>query len=219
MDALEIIENFPKDMNGRAMLGLPAAELLMELVAESEGEYIEIGAGFGGSAVMALAAGASLVYCIDPFVGVNSLEDRPDPLHRVFWKNMHHYGMENDVICFKQYSQPFPEAIHYHRFEVGLIDGHHFGSAPYKDFLELDNRVTEYLLFDNADRESVAKTVEAAIKGGNWELHKEVEYESSYEKKDGELVKFVALARIGQPSEGSLFDRMQYYGGTMLPTL
>ena len=112
---------------GRAMLAADAGALLMDCVAKSTGDYIEIGSGVGGSALMAAMAmekadKSGTVYCIDPFSGATNLDGRDGMLH-AFWKNVLNLGLEQRIIVFRQHHPPFPEALYYHKFSVGLIDG------------------------------------------------------------------------------------------------
>jgi len=195
------------------MLGLEAAELLMECVANTDGDYIEIGAAFGGSAILAAKAMSErpgTVYCIDNFLGVNMLESM-DAVWVAFWRNIISHGVEQRVVAFNQSHPPFPDPIHFHEFSVGLIDGDHLGEGPLKDFLSLDSRVTDYLLFDNSDQEPIEITVQAAIKGGDWEEYKTIEYHTSLPSKAA--VGFTVLKKIQNSAPRSYYEKVVYYMG------
>lgn len=195
------------------MLGLEAAVLLMQCVANTDGDYIEIGSAFGGSAIMAATAMGErpgTVYCIDNFLGVNRPEGI-DAVYQSFWENIIHYDLQQRVVAFNQSHPPFPEPIHFHRFSVGLIDGDHLGEGHLKDFLGLDSRVTDYLLFDNANQGPIEITIRAAIKGGDWEEHKTVEYSSVL--PDRPPVGFTALRRINNEVPKGLYEKIKYYMG------
>lgn len=207
--ARDIIENFP---SAHAMLGIDVAELLMDCVAETDGDYIEIGSLAGGSAVMAAKAMGErpgTVYCIEPFIGMNALEGL-DPLFKSFWENMLHYNVEQRIVLFNQYTPPFPMPIHFHRFSVGLIDGNHLGDWPAKDFMELDSRVTDFLLIDNAEMEYVERIVDLATHH-DWEEHKTIEYASEMPSKKGKNNLFVALRRIAPIEYVPLRDKLKRY--------
>jgi hypothetical protein len=122
---------------------------------------------------------------------------------------MHSYGLEQRVVAFCQHNPPFPIALHHHLFSVGLIDGSHDGDAPLKDFIELDSRVTDYLLFDNVERESVENAVQGALWGGNWEESITIEYESGV--KDGKMVQFTILRRITEVVPKGVYEKMEQY--------
>ncbi len=191
--AQSIIDNIKY---GRAMIGVEAGGLLMELVAKTTGDYIEIGSYAGGSAIMAATAmeeadRPGMVFCIDPFGAKNEI-DEPDELFGWFWKNLFDFGVDQRVIAFKQYNPPFPTAIYFHKFSVGLIDGSHTENGPLRDFWELTKRVRDYLIFDNAEKEKVEYTIDLATSGGTWVEHASLEYESQHPDKK---IKFVVLRR------------------------
>ena len=211
--AKEIIEEFNKDCQGRAMLGAEAAALLMECVAMTDGDYIEIGSAFGGSAIMAAKAMAErpgTVYCIDNFLGVNILEGS-DAVYGAFWSNVIDFGVAQRVVAFNQSHPPFPNPIHFHEFSVGLIDGDHLGEGPLKDFFALDSRVTDYLLFDNANQDPIEATIGAAIKGGNWEEYKTTEYHTAL--SGNAAVEFVALKKVQNSAPIPYYEKVVYYMG------
>jgi len=202
--AKDIIDNFPTPLGiGRPMLGIEPATLLMECVAETTGDYIEIGSAVGGSAIMASMAmkkvnRSGYIFCIDPFGGSNELEGT-DIRYQAFWLNILHYKLQQRVIAFKQMHPPWPLSMHFHQFSVGLIDGDHNGDGPGRDAAALDNRVLNYLLFDNAENKYVSDTVDRLLDAGKWEEYKSAEYASLIGKKcayeKDKIVKFVALRK------------------------
>ena len=213
LTAEEIIAEFNKGYQGRVMLGAEAAGLLMDCVARTDGDYIEIGSAFGGSAIMAgmaMGDGPGTVYCIDNFLGVNRLESI-DAVYNGFWENVIRFELQQRIVAFNQSHPPFPEPIHFHKFSVGLIDGDHLGEGPLKDFLGLDSRVTDYLLFDNAELEPVSATINAAISAGDWIEYKAVEYKSTI--GDEKISRFVALRRANNQVPEAYYDKMRHYMG------
>jgi len=212
--AQDIINGWPEFLGAkqadRPMLGVDAAALLMECVAETRGDYIEIGSGTGGSAVMAALAmeyaeSSGNIYCIDPFSANNKL-DGVNPRLMTFWLNMYYYEIQQRAFAFPQYHPPFPEPIYFHIFDVGLIDGEHNGNGPRDDFRELNTRVNKYLLFDNAEMSSVDYAINDALSKG-WEEYKVVEYAS---QKEGKVNKFVALRRKEPLVDQSRESLLQY---------
>ena len=193
-----IKEDFPY---GRAMFAPEAGAALMERVYKTTGDYIEIGSWYGGSAVMAATAmeeanRPGLVVCIDPFGIVNILEG-PDKRLQQFWENMLYFGVEQRVLAYRQFHPPYPESLHLHRFSVGLIDGNHNDAGPISDFRALNQRVTDYLLFDNAEQDAVKRTIEIALADAdeeeikhlhNWEEDERIIYSSDHENKEVTLV-------------------------------
>ena len=66
-------------------------------------------------------------------------------------------------------------------------------------------------MFDNAGQDPIEATIQAAIKGGDWEEHKTVEYTSSL--SDRPTVGFAALRRINDEVPKSLYEKIKYYMG------
>ena len=181
-------------LTGWPMMPPGCGNLLMEYVEKTEGDYIEIGSAFGGSAIMAaLAMGdrPGTVFCIDPCLGTN--EFMLDAKLVAFWHNMVEHDIEQRIIAFKQVHPPFPIPIHFHKFSVGLIDGDHREDAPTRDFVALGARVTDYLLFDNTEKAPVSKAVTMAS-GMGWEIDRVVDY-ASYD--DGESRQITGMKKSG----------------------
>ena len=207
--AQDILEGWPTSSYGpgRPLLGLEAAEVLMECVAGTTGDYVEIGSAWGGSAVMAGMAMEAvgrpgIIVCIDPFTREVALEGSDQRLKQ-FWDTMIHYDLHQRVFAFKQYSPPFPLAAYYHIYSVSLIDGNHFGDAPGDDFNVLTKRTTDYMLFDNAEIEAVGDTIDIILETTKqWEEYKRVEYKSPFYKEE-KWNTFVALRRINENIETS----------------
>jgi len=213
--AKDIIAGWPED-RGRPMMGATGAALLMECVAETDGDYIEIGSAFGGSAIFAATAMGDrpgMVFCIDNFLAVNEL-DRTDVVFLSFWEAMYHFGVQQRVIAFNQSHPPFPTAIHHHKFSVGLVDGNHLGVAPMLDFMGLDSRVTDYILFDNAELSAVSEAVKSAIDGGDWKKHKSITYISTLGKEEQKKkVKLVVVKRVDDKVPEEFYAKTQHYWG------
>jgi len=171
----------------------------MECVANTTGDYAEIGSAWGGSAVMAGMAMEAvgrpgIIVCVDPFGKETELEGINQRLQQ-FWKMMIHYGIQQRVFAFKQHNPPFPLAAYYHTYSVSLIDGNHYGDSPTDDFNVFAKRTTDYILFDNAEIIDVAYVIDEVFeKADDWEEYKRVEHKSNiHEDKTAE---FVALRRI-----------------------
>ena len=207
MNAQEIIDGVLERGRGRAMLGAAAGDLLMECVDKVKGDYIEIGSGMGGSAIMAVEAGAERIFSIDPFIGF-TVFDGVDPYHDTFLHNIATFNLLQKVFLFRQYTPPFPEALYFHGFRVGLIDGCHLGDGPMKDFLELDPRVTDYLLFDNSEIVDVKRVIDWVLAVGDWEEYKTVKYESTCDSAPG-VKEFMALKRIREIRQEQLGARIK----------
>ena len=109
-----------------------------------------------------------------------------------FWANVHEWGVQQRVLAFQQTTPPLPAPIQFHRFSVGLIDGGHRYNQPSMDFELLNPLLTNYLLFDNTEKEGVKKAVKLALRKG-WRMDNEVTYDCGVPNY-GDIT-MVALAR------------------------
>ena len=205
--ARDILAGWPSSCGiGKPLLGLEAAEVLMECVANTTGDYAEIGSAWGGSAVMAGMAMEAvgrpgLIVCVDPFDQKSEMEGTDKKLDQ-FWKMMIHYGIQQRVLAFKQYHPPFPLAAYYHMYSVSLIDGNHHENGPADDFNALTKRTTNYILFDNAEIIDVTHVIDQVLKETDWEEYKRVKYRSPFYKEE-KWNTFVAFRRISENIKAS----------------
>lgn len=188
-----------------------AAKLLIEIIAKTSGDYVEIGSFVGGSAILAagameMAGRPGIVFCVDPFTrGETELDTLVLPQwvpsqHQTFWSNIIRAGHQHRVVAFKQYNPPFPEPIYFRWFSVGLIDGNHIFPGPQLDAHTLAKRITDYLLFDNAEYIDVETAIQEMLNTGEWEEYRSVEYKSG-RGEEGKTNIFTVLRRIGGTHE------------------
>jgi len=139
-------------------------EILLSYVHKAgEGNHLEIGTLFGGSAIsVALLKQqldqSGLVFCIDPLDGYYTKhwprDDMIDPssgipvTSEILFRNIKDFDVENRIFVMKSYSTvcvPFTGIT----FSTAYIDGDHKGETPYKDWLLVKDHVTDYVIFDN----------------------------------------------------------------------
>ena len=126
---------------GRLAMNAEDAELLERIIVEAgDGNYIEIGTLYGGSAVLAALVKQThnqtgRVYAIDPMIGyyggldcVDGAEVYPSEAH--FRKNLEIFGVDVDLIIAK--SDPWP--LSHVKAAVILIDGDHSSQAVSADW-------------------------------------------------------------------------------------
>ncbi len=173
----------PNDHQGVwALLGPEGGHFLMEYIAKTQGDYVEIGSKWGGSAIMAatamdMAGRPGTVYCIDQFSAkVISPELEGNKLLVEFWAYVHEWGVQQRIIAFQQVTPPLPYPIQFHKFSVGFIDGGHRFDEPIHDFILLEKRITDYIIFDNTEKEEVMNAVSKALESG-WVIDSELEYD------------------------------------------
>lgn len=116
--------------------------LCQAIVNAGDGDYVEIGSLYGGSAITALLTKRVFnlkgnIYCVDP----NPKE---------ILENAKLFGLKDRITIFKR---PSEEIIWGDMtFSCGFIDGDHREPNPLLDWYALKNRVTRYIIFDDYDK-------------------------------------------------------------------
>ncbi len=142
---------------------------LTSMIANAgNGDHVEIGTLFGASAIAVALIKKKLelegdVYCIDPYDaeqrsadtrlvdtkdGVDSedqsfLNATPEALR----KNAKLFDVKLTLI--QKSSDPWPEELKDNHFASAYIDGNHLYDMPYKDFMNVSERTSDYIGFDN----------------------------------------------------------------------
>ena len=169
---------YPVDVNagvkpeGGYLLGPEARSYLSAIVMSAKGDYIETGSAFGGSAIVAAQSlyGDSLVYCVDPMWGMH--RKTADEQWDIFWKNVNRAGVADKIVLIRQSSNPWPEFLQERKFAVALIDGDHSYAGCKADWLNLKDRVTDFIMFDNIEKPDSVETVwHEACRDKEWELY------------------------------------------------
>ena len=182
----DIVNDVKDNIYGRACYEQGNLVVLGEAVLSAgDGDYIEIGTLFGGSAIVAAMVKKAFgirgdVYCIDPLNGYyidGGRDDNVDPVSavpvtpEVLIRNFDTFAVTDRLKIIQKKSQPFPhEHLHTDIFSVGYIDGCHCGYTPFLDFYEMSKYVYGYILFDNYDNDhpDVIKAVEQLEILTNW---------------------------------------------------
>lgn len=139
--------------------------LLLHVILAGDGNYIEIGSLFGGSAIpVALLKDklgqSGFVFCIDPLDGYYKKyaprDDMVDTQSGVavtpntLFENIKNFGVEGRIFVMCQYSTEV-KIYENLKFSVAFIDGDHKGDVPTLDWLLVKDHVTDYVIFDNYD--------------------------------------------------------------------
>ena len=165
-------------------LGLPAAAKLVECVMRTQGDYVEIGSAYGCSAILAakgMEGRPGMVFCMDRFADSHELAGIDNAILS-FWGNCIRAGVQQRIVAFKHHNPPFPLPIWYHQFSVGLIDGDHSEHAVRDDWNSFKNRVTDYVLFDNFEKDTVSRVVNEIATVREWGLVEVIEHETKLSK-------------------------------------
>ncbi len=135
--------------NGGVYSMLPAdAGAIAQCCANAPGDYLEIGSLFGGSAIIAALFSTGHVYGIDPFgYKPNQTQSAATPSAGVVMDNAYEFGTQNKITMFTQKHPPLPPQLENHEFSVAFIDGDHTLQGTRRDWENLKDRVTHYMLF------------------------------------------------------------------------
>jgi len=170
MNQQEIISYIHENIDGRMCDESSNCLFLSYAISESgDGNYLEIGSLFGGTAIMAALIKREFglsgdVYAIDPFdeyykgtrndrgskVGapVDPITHKAVTIERA-QSNAKKMGVDVNFIKGKASAATLPAGI---RFSVVFIDGDHWNDAPWQDWL-LVKDITDYVIvFDNCDK-------------------------------------------------------------------
>lgn len=176
-------EKVIKNINGRAC-GMPHDYgLLAQTVFNAgDGDYVETGTFYGASAIIAAKTKLTfnlkgMIICIDPLEGFYG-EGRKDgktndyPTPDKVMKNAFKFKVANKFRLITKPSYPFPDELKDKKFACAYIDGDHWGDLPTKDWLNLKDRTSKYIIIDNYDatHPSVKDAAELAITDKDWTL-------------------------------------------------
>jgi len=139
-----------------------STEILLEFVEKAgDGNHLEIGTLFGGSAIaVALLKQklnhSGLVFCLDPLNGYYNygskgfIDDQSGEAvtPKVLFENIRKFGVEQRIVVMQARSVPCPDFINM-EFSTAYIDGEHRFGVPLKDWLWIKDLVTRFVIFDN----------------------------------------------------------------------
>jgi hypothetical protein len=171
-----------KRIRGRFLMTANDAGILYgAIVAAGNGDHLEIGTAWGGSAIVACMAKldnglTGTVYCVDPMDGFYGYKRyHRDPSNtpvcpETFWGNLAMFGALMPAELVAQSSVPFPAQLQSRMFVSALIDGTHTYEAVRADWKNVRNRISPggYVVFHDAQFPGVGKVL--AQIGPEWEV-------------------------------------------------
>jgi hypothetical protein len=132
-----------KEILGGKLIQSPhATGLLCQAIYNSgEGDYIEIGSLYGGSAITAALTKKEFkldgrILCIEPS-------------QRDIFTHADQFGVSDLIDLIEA---PSNEVMLNKTFACGFIDGDHRSPHPINDFIRINKRVTNYIIFDDYDK-------------------------------------------------------------------
>lgn len=151
------------------------------------GNHLDIGSLFGGSAILAglvkksngLSGG---VVCLDPLNGYyegtrfNSSRDPSSGLvvnRETLQKNIDHFGVDDITSIVQKKSHPLPVEVASMKFSSVFIDGNHWQKYPLYDWEAVQPITEKFIIFHDCDQKhpAVRKAVSIACQHSDWELH------------------------------------------------
>lgn len=149
-----------------------AGLLAKAIVLAGNGNHLEIGSMWGGSAILAALTKkeygiSGKVYCIDPFISTDNSPDFPHdkPDRNIVIENARLMGVELEII--EAYSDPFP--LQGHKFASAFVDGDHAGHWPLTDWNNVKKVARVVIYHDLYPHEpNVMQAVEVIRKDKGW---------------------------------------------------
>ncbi len=143
-----------------------------------DGDHIEIGTGFGASAIMAALVKhefnlAGHVYCIDPYLPPEEKTDGLQASIEMLNENAVHFKIAEKLVLLPNKSLPLPTEVKEKNFVSAYIDGDHDGMSPWMDFLALRGIVKKFMCFGGFEEFYPGVMVASlrALTIGGWILH------------------------------------------------
>lgn len=154
-----------------------------------DGDHLDIGTGFGASAIMAAMVKVEYgysgkVYCLDPYnlPPNQALPGRIASTMNVFNENAVNLNVASRIVLTPRESYPLPTDLKDRQYESVYLDGDKTGMMPWLDFLSVRGIVRKFIAFGGFMEiyPSVMTGALRALSVGGWILH----------YKDGDYIMF-----------------------------
>lgn len=174
----ELAVQIGERISGRIAGYAPDHGVLAQVVHNAgDGDHLEIGTLFGGSAILAALVKEKFgldgkVVCVDPMTGYYG---KPDPVsgemasQDMFWENVARFGLNERIELIVSDSRQAQIADR-RRFSSAFIDGAHDHDNVLADWNRVKRHATRYVLFDNYDNAfaGVREVVRIANEEHDW---------------------------------------------------
>lgn len=174
---MALYEDISRMMIGRIGTSSHGCQLIAEVVSRvPDGIHVEIGSQWGGTALIAamMQTTKGHVYCIDP-ITENGYYGGVDPATHLiphakyFNANMKRFRATNHVTLIDKPSSPWPFPG---TCDTAFIDGDHSLPVVAYDWMNIRERCTRYVVFDNIEKEfpHVQEVFDMACNDKSWRL-------------------------------------------------
>ena len=142
---------------------------IAQCIKMSDGPHLEIGSRFGLSAILSAHFTKHPIVCIDPMEEVGGWFDSSyiGNINK-FRRNVAKFGLQKQVELVQAFSDPLPVTG---PFATVFIDGDHSSRGAFKDFINVRNITTDYIIWDDAVVPSVYSAIMQALEiAPEWRL-------------------------------------------------
>ena len=163
-DFTSVYEHVKSGIEGRIAMNAPCANILQFVCHVGSGDHLEIGALWGGTAILAGLSRTCTVYCIDPMA-----EDDPNGYRSTpegFETNIAAFGV--DAVLIQKKSNPWPKELEGMEFGTALIDGDHGWRTVLWDWEHVSKVTRQYVIFHDLQMEGPRLGFETAAQDKNW---------------------------------------------------
>lgn len=163
-------------MTGHICMHEPEAELLAQVIQYAgDGDHLEIGSMWGGSALLAakvkcISGLSGKVVCVDPLTDFDCSPGYPGgkPEKHIIEENFKRLCLSNRLEFHKTYSSPWPFSRKRY-FSSALIDGNHFAPWPGIDWQNVSQHAEIVIFHDYYPHEpEVTRVVNLALADPRW---------------------------------------------------
>ncbi len=173
---------------------------LAQCIRMSDGPHLEIGSRFGLSAILAAHFTKNKIVCIDPMDDVGGwLDSSYIGNVEKFKRNITKFKLEDQVELVQAFSDPLPVTG---PFATTFIDGDHSHQGAFKDFINVRNITTDYIIWDDAIVDSVYLAILDAINiAPEWRLC---------------ILTYTTAVMVNREGRGADWDNSLQLGGIMM---
>jgi hypothetical protein len=156
LNTLSNYRKIKRNIEGAFLMGEAEATIIACLVGTCEGDHLEIGSAFGGSALLASFANPNKkIVMVDPLDGFKTVFTDKSPDFEMLLRNVRmFYPDENPFFPHLVKSDQFFEYMNYGTYDTCLIDGDHTYENALNDFKEAAKVTKKYIIMHDVAADS-----------------------------------------------------------------